>query len=201
MREIPSQVSIVNPMLVGTSRCFNYLGEDRQNCCGPSNGIASGLRLEQTVPMLRQAFTDRLKQAMKAREPCTVSTIRLILAGLKERDVAARERGNAEGLSDAEIRRMLQTMIKQRRESISLYEQGNRGDLAQREREEISVIEDFLPRQLDRADTEAAVVAVIGETGATGIKDMGRVMGMLRERYEGVIDFALAGAAAKRLLG
>ena len=150
--------------------------------------------------MLRQAFTDRLKQAMKAREPCTVSTIRLILAGLKERDVAARERGNAEGLSDAEIRRMLQTMIKQRRESISLYEQGNRGDLAQREREEISVIEDFLPRQLDRADTEAAVVAVIGETGATGIKDMGRVMGMLRERYEGVIDFAQAGAIAKRLL-
>ena len=151
--------------------------------------------------MLRQAFTDRLKQAMKAREPCTVSTIRLILAGLKERDVAARERGNAEGLSDAEIQRMLQTMIKQRRESISLYEQGNRGDLAQREREEISVIEDFLPRQLDRADTEAAVVAVIGETGATGIKDMGRVMGMLRERYEGVIDFAVAGSAAKRLLG
>ena len=151
--------------------------------------------------MLRQAFTDRLKQAMKAREPCTVSTIRLILAGLKERDVAARGRGNAEGLSDAEIRRMLQTMIKQRRESISLYEQGNRGDLAQREREEISVIEDFLPRQLDRADTEAAVVAVIGETGATGIEDMGQVMGMLRERYEGVIDFALAGAAAKRLLG
>ena len=151
--------------------------------------------------MLRQAFTDRLKQAMKAREPCTVSTIRLILAGLKDREVAARGRGNAEGLSDAEIQQMLQTMIKQRRESISLYEQGNRGDLAQREREEIAVIEGFLPRQLDRADTEAAVVAVIGETGATGIKDMGRVMGMLRERYEGVIDFAVAGSAAKRLLG
>jgi uncharacterized protein YqeY len=151
--------------------------------------------------MLRQAFADRLKQAMKARELRMVSTIRLILAGLKERDVAARGRGNAEGLSDAEIRRMLQTMIKQRHESISLYEQGNRSDLAQREREEIAVIEGFLPRQLDRADTEAAVAAVIGETGATGIKDMGRVMGMLRERYEEVIDFALAGAAAKRLLG
>jgi uncharacterized protein YqeY len=151
--------------------------------------------------MLRQAFTDRLKQAMKARETRKVSTIRLILAGLKDRDVAARGRGNAEGLSDAEIQRMLQTMIKQRRESISLYEQGNRGDLAQREREEIAVIEGFLPRQLDRADTEAAVAAVIGETGATGTKDMGRVMGMLRERYEGVIDFAVAGSAAKRLLG
>jgi len=151
--------------------------------------------------MLRQAFTDRLKQAMKAREPRTVSTIRLILAGLKDRDVAARGSGNAEGLSDAEIQRMLQTMIKQRRESISLYQQGNRDDLAQREREEIAVIEGFLPRQLDRSDTEAAVAAVIGETGATGLRDMGRVMGTLRERYEGVIDFALAGAVAKRLLG
>jgi len=152
------------------------------------------------VPMLRQAFTDRLRQAMKARETLVVSTIRLILAGLKDRDIAARGRGNAEGLSDAEIQRMLQAMIKQRRESITLYQQGNRGDLAQREREEIAVIESFLPSQLDQADIEAAVVAVIRETGAVGMKDMGRIMGMLRERHEGVIDFALAGAIVKRLL-
>jgi len=150
--------------------------------------------------MLRQAFTDRLRQAMKARETLVVSTIRLILAGLKDRDIAARGRGNAEGLSDAEIQRMLQAMIKQRRESITLYQQGNRGDLAQREREEIAVIESFLPSQLDQADIEAAVVAVIRETGAVGMKDMGRIMGMLRERHEGVIDFALAGAIVKRLL-
>ena len=150
--------------------------------------------------MLRQAFTDRLKQAMKARETLVVSTIRLILAGLKDRDIAARGRGNAEGLSDAEIQRMLQAMIKQRRESITLYQQGNRGDLAQREREEIAVIESFLPSQLDQADIEAAVIAVIRETGAVGMKDMGRIMGMLRERHEGVIDFALAGAIVKRLL-
>ena len=129
-----------------------------------------------------------------------VSTIRLILAGLKDRDIAARGRGNAEGLSDAEIQRMLQAMIKQRRESITLYQQGNRGDLAQREREEIAVIESFLPSQLDQADIEAAVIAVIRETGAVGMKDMGRIMGMLRERHEGVIDFALAGAIVKRLL-
>jgi len=152
------------------------------------------------VPMLRQAFTDRLRQAMKARETLVVSTIRLILAGLKDRDIAARGRGNAEGLSDAEIQRMLQAMIKQRRESITLYQQGNRGDLAQREREEIAVIESFLPSQLDQADIEAAVIAVIRETGAVGMKDMGRIMGMLRERHEGVIDFALAGAIVKRLL-
>jgi uncharacterized protein len=150
--------------------------------------------------MLRQAFTDRLKQAMKARAIRTVSTIRLILAELKDRDVAARGRGNAD-LSDAEIQRMPQAMIKQRRESIRLYEQGNRGDLAQQEREEIAVIEGFLPNQLDQAEIEAAVVAVIGETGAAGLKDMGRVMGVLRDRHDGVIDFAGAGVIAKRLLG
>ena len=151
--------------------------------------------------MLRQAFTDRLKQAMKAREMRTVSTIRLILAELKARDVAARGRGNAEVLSDVEIQRMLQAMIKQRRESIALYEQGNREDLAQQEREEIAVIEGFLPNQLDQSQIEAAVAAAIGETGAAEVKDMGRVMGVLRERYDGVIDFVRAGAIAKRLLG
>jgi len=151
--------------------------------------------------MLRQAFTDRLKQAMKAREMRTVSTIRLILAELKARDIAARGRGIAEVLPDAEIQRMLQAMIKQRRESIALYEQGNREDLAQQEREEIAVIEGFLPNQLDQSQIEAAVAAAIGETGAAEVKDMGRVMGVLRERYDGVIDFARAGAIAKRLLG
>ena len=151
--------------------------------------------------MLRQAFADRLKQAMKAREMRTVSTIRLILAELKDRDVAARGRGNAEGISDVEIQRMLQAMIKQRRDSILLYEQGNRGDLAQQEREEIAVIEGYLPHQLDQSEIEAAVVTVIGETGAGGLKDMGRVMGVLRERHGGIIDFARAGVIAKRLLG
>ena len=151
--------------------------------------------------MLRQAFADRLKQAMKARETRTVSTIRLILAALKDRDVAARGRGNAEGLSDAEIQRMLQAMIKQRRESITLFEQGKREDLAQREGDEIAVIESFLPRQLDQAEIEAAVMAAIGKIGPVGIKDMGRVMGALREHHEGVIDFALAGAIVRRLLG
>jgi uncharacterized protein YqeY len=138
---------------------------------------------------------------MKAREIRMVSAIRLILSGLKDHDIAARGSGNAEGLSDADIRRMLQTMIKQRRESITLYEQGKRADLAQREHEEIAVIESFLPTQLDQSEIEAAVVAAIGEIGAAGIKDMGWVMRMLRERYDGVIDFARAGAIAKRLLG
>jgi hypothetical protein len=150
--------------------------------------------------MLRQAFTDRLKQALKARDARTLSTTRLVLAGLKDRDIAARGQGNTEGISEAEIQRMLQAMIKQRRESIALYEQGNRLDLAQQEREEIVVIESFLPRQFDESEIESAAAAVIAETGAAGIKDMGRVMAALRERYTGVIDFGQAGVIVKRLL-
>jgi hypothetical protein len=150
--------------------------------------------------MLRQAFTDRLKQALKAGDARTLSTTRLVLAGLKDRDIAARGQGNTEGISEAEIQRMLQAMIKQRRESIALYQQGNRLDLAQQEREEIVVIESFLPRQFDESEIESAAAAVIAETGAAGIKDMGRVMAALRERYTGVIDFGQAGVIVKRLL-
>ncbi|MBV9200730.1 MAG: GatB/YqeY domain-containing protein [Alphaproteobacteria bacterium] len=151
--------------------------------------------------MLRQAFRDRLKEAMKARDSRTVSTVRLILAALKERDVAARGQGNPEALSEAEIQRMLQAMVKQRRESIALYEQGNRPDLANQESEEIAVIESFLPRQLDEGEIEAAVKAAIGEVGAATLKDMGKVMAALRERHAGVIDLGRAGAVVKRLLG
>jgi len=151
--------------------------------------------------MLRLAFTDRLREAMKARDARTISTVRLIIAGLKDRDIAARGQGNAEGLSEAEIHRMLQAMVKQRRESIALYEQGNRADLAQQEREEIAVIESFLPRKLDEGETEAAARAAIAETGAASVRDVGKVMAMLRERHVGVIDLGRAGAIARRLLG
>jgi uncharacterized protein YqeY len=152
--------------------------------------------------MLRQACADRLKrQATKAREMRTVSTIRLILAGLMERNVAARGRGNAEGLSDREIQRMVQAMIKQRRESIALFEQGKRDDLVQREGEEIAVIESFLPRRLDEADIEATVAALITETGAVSMKDTGRVMAALRERHVGGHRIGPSGASVKRLLG
>jgi uncharacterized protein len=151
--------------------------------------------------MLRQAFTDRLKQAMKARDARTVSTVRLILAGLKERDIAARAEGNADGIADPEIARMLQGMIKQRRESIVLYEQGNRADLAQQERDEIGIIESFLPRQMTEDQIAAAAQAAIAETGAASIKDMGKVMATLREDHDGSMDFSRAGLIVKRLLG
>jgi uncharacterized protein len=153
------------------------------------------------MPMLRQAFADRLKQAMLARDSATTGTVRLILAALKERDVAARGEGKPGELSDPEIGRMLQGMVRQRRESIALYEQGNRPDLAEKERGEIAVIESFLPTQLGEAETEAAVKAAIAEVGAGGIKDMGKVMGVLRERHPGTLDLGRASAIAKRLLG
>ena len=151
--------------------------------------------------MLRQAFRDRLKDAMKARDSRTVSTVRLILAGLKDRDVAERGQGNPEGSSETEIQRMLQAMIKQRRELIALFRQGNRPDLAEHENEEIAVIESFLPRQLDEGGIEAAAKAAIGETGAMTAKDLGKVMAALRERHAGVIDLGRAGAIVRRLLG
>jgi uncharacterized protein len=151
--------------------------------------------------MLREAFAERLKTAMKARDLRSLSTVRLILAALKERDVAARGEGNTAGLADREIRRLLQGMIKQRRESIALFEQGNRPDLAQREAEEIAVIETFLPRQMSEDEIWAAARTAIAETGAAGMRDMGKVMGALRERHAGVIDLGRAGAIVKQLLG
>jgi uncharacterized protein len=151
--------------------------------------------------MLREAFTDRLRQAMKERDGRTVSTVRLILAALKERDVAARGEGNINGLADPQIARLLQGMIKQRRESIALYEQGNRADLARQENDEIAIIESFLPRQMDEAEIAAAAQAAIAETGAAGIRDMGRVMAALRERHAGVMDLSRAGPIVQRLLG
>jgi uncharacterized protein len=151
--------------------------------------------------MLRDAFADRLKQAMKARDAGTVSAVRLIRAALKERDVAARGEGRPEGLADAEIGRMLQGMIRQRRESIALYEEGKRPDLADKEKAEIAVIESFLPQQMGEAETEAAVKAVVAELGASGVRDMGRVMAGLRERHPGSLDLARASAVARRLLG
>jgi uncharacterized protein YqeY len=151
--------------------------------------------------MLREAFGERLKQAMRAKDVRTLSTVRLILTGLKERDVAARGGGNRQEIPDPEILRLLQGMIKQRRESIALYRQGNRPELAQQEEEEIAIIESFLPKQMSEAEIAAAAKAAIAETGAAGVKDMGRVMAALRKRHAGVIDLARAGAIVKQLLG
>jgi uncharacterized protein YqeY len=150
--------------------------------------------------MLREAFTERLKAAMRAKDTRTLSTVRLVIAGLQERDVAARGAGNQAGIPDPEILRMLQGMVKQRRESIALYRQGNRPELAQQEEEEIAIIESFLPRQMNDDEIAAAAKAAIAGTDAAGPKDMGRVMAALRERHAGTMDMAKAGAAVKQLL-
>ncbi|MGO8917324.1 MAG: GatB/YqeY domain-containing protein [Stellaceae bacterium] len=151
--------------------------------------------------MLRQRFTDGLKAAMKAKDELTVSTLRLVIAKLKEQDIDARGKGKADGIGDADIQQMLLGMIKQRRDSIVLYEQGKRPALADKERGEIAIIEGFLPKQLGDAELEAAAREVIAAIGALGMKDMGRTMAALKERYAGQMDGAKASQVVKRLLG
>src|SRR5437764_7004369 len=135
--------------------------------------------------MLREALSERLKTAMRAKDSRTLSTVRMILAGLKERDVAARTAGKTEAIGDPEILQLLQGMVKQRRESIALYKQGNRPELAAQEEAEIAIIESFMPRQMSEEEIAAAAKAAIAETGAAGTKDMGKVMAALRERHAG----------------
>ena len=137
---------------------------------------------------------------MKDKDQLAVSTVRLIIAKLKEQDIEARGKGKTDGIGEPEIQQMLQSMIKQRRESIALYEQGGRADLAEKERGEIAIIERFLPKQLSDAELEAAVKEVIATVGAQGRKDMGRTMAALRERYAGQMDSAKASQVVKRLL-
>jgi uncharacterized protein YqeY len=151
--------------------------------------------------MLRTQLSDALKEAMKARNERGVSTVRMVLSTLKDRDIAARSKGNYDGIAEDEIRSMLQGMIKQRRESIVLYEQGGRAELVKQEQEEIAVIEGFLPKQLGDAEIEQAAKALIAETGAASVKDMGKVMGAMKQRYAGQMDMTKASAAVKKLLG
>ncbi len=150
--------------------------------------------------MLRDKLNEALKEAMRARDMATVSAVRLILAKLKEVDIAARTETSREGVADDRILSMLQSMIKQRNESVALYEKGNRPDLADKEKVEIAVIERFLPQQMDDAATAAAVAEAIAAAGATSIKDMGGVMAALKARYAGQMDFAKASAAVKKAL-
>ena len=150
--------------------------------------------------MLRTRLTDTLKTSMKARNERSVSTLRLILAAIKDQDIAARGKGDKEGLTDDQILSLLQSMIKQRRESIKLYEQGGRMELAQREAEEIGVIEDFLPEQMSDEEMATVITGIIGEVGATSLKDMGKAMGALKEQYAGRMDFAKASALVKERL-
>ena len=150
--------------------------------------------------MIRPRLNEALTEAIKAQEKRAVSTLRLILACLKDRDIAARGKGVTDGISDDEILALLQTMIRQREDSIALYEQGGRLDLAEGEREEVAIIERFLPEQMDESSIEQAVESVIADVGAKGLKDMGRTMAELRTRYAGRMDFTKASGLVKSAL-
>jgi uncharacterized protein YqeY len=150
--------------------------------------------------MLRDAISDAYKTAMRARDQAQVSTLRMVMSGLKDRDIAARPKG-VDQIADDEILSMLQTMVKQRRESIELYRQGGRTDLVDNELAEIAVIERFLPQQMDEAAMAAAIDRVVSEIGAASIKDMGRVMAELKQRFVGQMDFGKAGQLVKTRLG
>lgn len=150
---------------------------------------------------MRDAFNAALKEAMKAGDKRRVSTIRLVTAALKDRDIEARGAGKGP-LSDDEILGLLQKMVKQRQESLKIYEDNARPELAEQEREEIAIIMGFMPRQMSEAEVASAIDGIVAETGAAGMKDMGKVMAALKERYSGRMDFGRASAAIKaRLAG
>lgn len=149
--------------------------------------------------MLREDLQNALKDAMKSKDMGTVSAVRLIIAGQKEKDVAARGAGK-ECASDADLLAMMQTMIKQRNESAKIYKEGNRPELAAKEEAEIAVIERFLPKQMNEEETKAAIAAAIAKTGAQGMKDMGKVMAELKSAYAGQIDMGKASGLIKGML-
>jgi len=148
---------------------------------------------------LREQFTDHLKVAMKAGDAATTSTVRMIMAKLKDTDIAARPKG-IDKVPDEEIVSMLRGMVKSRRESVELYRQGNRPELVAKEEAEIAVIEGFLPSQMDDAAMQQAVTDAVAETGATSIKDMGKVMAALKARHAATLDMSKAGPLVKAAL-
>ena len=149
--------------------------------------------------MLREKISDGMKQAMKSQEKLRLSTLRLVNAAIKNADIEARTAGKPPIADDA-ILSLLQKLIKQRQESVELYEKGGRKELAQAEREEIEIIKGFLPQQMSEAETMAAIAAIIKETGAASVKDMGKVMAALKERHAGQMDFGKASGLVKELL-
>ena len=150
--------------------------------------------------MLRSQLKDALTAAKEAEDKVSVNTLRLILAALKDRDITARDKGETTAISDEAILELLQSMVCQRHESIATYQTAGRRDLAQLEQKEIDVIERFLPRQMTEAEIVAAVTEVIKEPGAKSLKDIGRTMTALKERYAGQMDFTKASAEVKKQL-
>lgn len=150
---------------------------------------------------MRTRVTDALKDAMRSKEADRLATLRLINAAIKDKDIALRGEGDDKIVTDADVLAIMGRMVKQRQESARAYDEGGRIELAEKERAEIKVIEEFLPKQLDEAETEAAVAAAIEAVGAESIRDMGKVMGELKAKYTGQMDFGQVGPLVKERLG
>ncbi len=150
---------------------------------------------------MRDQVNSALKQAMKDKQATRLATLRLINAAIKDQEIARRSADGDTGVGDADILAILGKMTKQRQESVRAYEEGGRLDLAEREREEIAILSEFLPRQLDDAEIDAAIDTAIAETGASSIRDMGKIMGHLKGQYTGQMDFGAVGPMVKRRLG
>lgn len=148
----------------------------------------------------RTELTNSMKEAMKAKDELTLGTVRMVLAKIKDQDIAARSTGNQDGITDGEIASLLQNMIKQRQESAKMYRDGGRPELAEKEDSEIKVIEKYLPKQLSDDEIQKLVEQLVQSTGATSIKDMGKVMGELKTNYAGQLDMGKAGAVIKQKL-
>lgn len=148
----------------------------------------------------RTELNNSMKEAMKAKDEVTLGTVRMVLAKIKDQDIAARSTGNQDGITDAEIASLMLNMIKQRQESSKMFRDGNRPELADKEDNEIKVIEGFLPKQLSDAEIQKVVEDIIKSTGATSVKDMGKVMGELKSNYAGQLDMGKAGAVIKQKL-
>ena len=149
---------------------------------------------------LRTAISTSTKEAMRAKETLRVSTLRLVSAAIKDRDIAARSEDRCEGINDDEILSLLSKMVKQREESAKTYDDNGRPELADRERAEIEIVRHFMPKPLSDEEMKSAIAALVDETGATGLKDMGKIMGRLKTDFAGRVDMGKAGAVVKEHL-
>ena len=149
---------------------------------------------------IRKKIEDNLQLALKEKNRTVISTLRLIIAGIKDKDIAFRSKDNKEGIKEDDIKQLLKKMIKQRNESIEIYKKSNRNDLLDIEKKEVQIISEFLPKQFSEEETNKVCKETINKVGATSVKDMGKVMGMLKKNYADVLDFSRAGLILKNML-
>lgn len=157
--------------------------------------------MAETQTSLRESISESTKDAMRNKDSLRVSTLRLVSAAIKDRDIAARSEDRCEGIEEPEILSLLAKMVKQREESAKTYEDNGRPELAERERSEIEIVREFMPKALSEDEMKTAIAAIVEDTGATGLKDMGKIMGRLKSEFAGRLDMGKAGAIVKGHLG